>query len=567
MNKKIILFGMTFLLGINSIVFADSFEQLSISAEHDTHTVSISGRIEKVLNPIGIGISIIKKDAVVGDENAMDTIFAADNIITSNDGSFDCRFKIRSNSTDGWYKVYLANREKNINNSTDVYVAPQSVVLEALEALNKASADDYEECILKYCSESMPVLNISTETYLKDSETINPLLIVQRESIGGSFKSIAEFMDSYNDTNTVIKINNVTDAKELAGMINDLNEALKVDLSTEYVNVAEEVCRRIIDYRDDNGLYETVDDIRTQFNLNLPICAINNAGTRDIVNIAEKYNSVLKLNLSGNYKKLDSVNVMKALYKKDFKTVDEIRKAFDDRVSELISEMRRNESQASSGGGRGGGGGGGSSKAVNVSINPMVSAVTPNVVEDKTPEEAVDEVSFADIENHWAKDSILRLARKKILAGKSDKYFAPDDYITKEEFVKVLVVSFDLLDNKTEDSFADVPADDWSFRYVASAKQAGIVTGDENGLFGRGSYVSRQDMCVMLDRIINKGKKSKYIAASFSDNDAISEYARASVAALESKGIVKGMGDGRFEPMESCTRAQVAAIIDSILED
>ena len=99
---------------------------------------------------------------------------------------------------------------------------------------------------------------------------------------------------------------------------------------------------------------------------------------------------------------------------------------------------------------------------------------------------------------------------------------------------------------------------------LVSAFSDNIVTGKSDGSFGIGEHISRQDMAVMVCRACNRTMPVS--TADFADNDAISDYARESVAKLSAAGIINGMPDGSFAPTESTTRSQAAKMIYTIME-
>ena len=63
-----------------------------------------------------------------------------------------------------------------------------------------------------------------------------------------------------------------------------------------------------------------------------------------------------------------------------------------------------------------------------------------------------------------------------------------------------------------------------------------------------------------------KGHSPEQGAADrFTDRDEISGWAFESVDIAATAGIISGMGDGRFAPAESATRAQAASMINRLL--
>ena len=203
------------------------------------------------------------------------------------------------------------------------------------------------------------------------------------------------------------------------------------------------------------------------------------------------------------------------------------------------------------------GGGGGGGMAAN-------APKTEKPADTETPE--VPEGTFSDISNvDWAKEAIETLADKGVLNGKGDGKFAPNDNVTREEFVKIIVVAFDLEDAEASSDFADVSKDSWSYSFVASAAKLGIVSGD-GASFNPTSGISRQDMAVIIHRVFEHlGAEIKGDAVSFDDDAEISEYAKAAVEALTAAGIINGMGDGTFAPSGTVTRAQAAKVVYGLL--
>ena len=179
------------------------------------------------------------------------------------------------------------------------------------------------------------------------------------------------------------------------------------------------------------------------------------------------------------------------------------------------------------------------------------------------------QTTFTDCDHvSWAIESILRLKAKGIVNGKSATTFNPDDKTTREEFLKMLLLACDIKPAAVGTTgFDDVQADNWCAPYVAKAIELGIVSGVSETMFGTGQQITRQDMAVLCYRMLNKlnKKPSTDGANTFADAENIADYAAEAVSAMQGAGIVKGMGDNRFEPLLSATRAETAVIIDRIM--
>ena len=192
-----------------------------------------------------------------------------------------------------------------------------------------------------------------------------------------------------------------------------------------------------------------------------------------------------------------------------------------------------------------------------------------NAVKNETNNTVTDNSLFKDVTgSHWAKESVESLAKKGIVNGKTDDMFCPDEPIKREEFVKLIVGAAGLELRGGNDSFTDTDKSEWYSKYLFAAYNAGLITGREDGSFGIGETLTRQDMAAMVYRVLSKNSQSADVTnkPDFEDYDSISEYARESVAALSQLGIINGMDNNRFAPSATATRAQAAQIICKLMK-
>jgi len=176
-----------------------------------------------------------------------------------------------------------------------------------------------------------------------------------------------------------------------------------------------------------------------------------------------------------------------------------------------------------------------------------------------------DVLRFNDIDDvAWAVDAINVLVANQIIAGYGDGTFRPNNNITREEFVKIIVGAINVYDASAECDFIDVPKDNWSYRYIASMVNAGLINGISEYEFGLGQNITRQDMAVLAYRAAvykNLTLAEKNATERFDDWDKIADYAIDSVSKLQTAGIINGMGNGNFVPEGLCTRAQAAKVV------
>ncbi len=276
-----------------------------------------------------------------------------------------------------------------------------------------------------------------------------------------------------------------------------------------------------------------------------------NASTREtLTGTLGTYNDILGLTLTGKYAKY-SGEINRTLASVQYDSLDIFKNAFVKAVDEY-TPPKNNVSGPSSGNGTGGGIGGG----LGVEVSDIPALIQPEA-----------EV-FTDLGTvNWAEESILRLAEKGIVAGMGDKLFNPNGNVTREQFVKMLVLSLGLPADQTGVSFTDVSANDWYAPYVMSAYSLGIVTGKDNGSFGTGENITREDMAVMVYRAVKEASSQLTLTAevTYADEGDFSAYAAENIKALGSAGIITGMPDGTFMPKSFSTRAQAAVILDRLI--
>lgn len=173
--------------------------------------------------------------------------------------------------------------------------------------------------------------------------------------------------------------------------------------------------------------------------------------------------------------------------------------------------------------------------------------------------------NFTDVSG-WGAFYVESLYQRGIISGRSEKIFAPNDAVLREEFVKLIVELFGGAQSGDAASFSDVSEDDWFYPYVATAYQKGYISGIDESTFGVGMQITRQDMCKIIENVLQKnGVAPALEAAKFSDDEAIAGYAKNAVDLLFELDIVSGDDQGAFHPQNSATRQEAAKIIFGVL--
>ncbi len=187
----------------------------------------------------------------------------------------------------------------------------------------------------------------------------------------------------------------------------------------------------------------------------------------------------------------------------------------------------------------------------------------------QTPEPPKD-LSFVDLKDvPWAEEAIRHLQDKGVVSGKEERVFAPNDSVTRAEFCKILVNSYQLLDDSAQCNFADVSQEEWYYPVVSSAYGYGLVSGYEDSCFRANDPVTREEMVTILYRLLQKKRLVGEVSSvenTFRDFDQISDYAKNAVLILSNAGYVKGAGEEQFLPKNTASRAEVCVLIYNTLK-
>lgn len=171
-----------------------------------------------------------------------------------------------------------------------------------------------------------------------------------------------------------------------------------------------------------------------------------------------------------------------------------------------------------------------------------------------------------DIQGHWAKSAIDQALAAGFVNGYGDGTFRPNQQVTRAEFVTMLGRALDLNADGSSLSFTDagkIPS--WAKEGVAEAVKAGIISGYKDGSFGPHKQLNRAELAAMIVRAggISPDSQAKL---AFSDAKDIPAWAVPYVAAAVDAGLVSGVGNNRFAPQQTATRAEAVTLIIKLLE-
>jgi hypothetical protein len=204
--------------------------------------------------------------------------------------------------------------------------------------------------------------------------------------------------------------------------------------------------------------------------------------------------------------------------------------------------------------------------------------VTCAVESNKTYLSTINSTTYSDMAStHWAYNFIRYLSARGILsgyAGTDAGKIKPDSYVTRAQFIKMLVVALDLYNSNATTTYTDITGSaSWASSYIGSAQTAGIVK-DSGTSFRPNDNITREEMALYAYRAANAAGvtlSQTNAAVTFTDAAQISSTEMATaITAMQRAGIISGeakngVATGAFNPSGYTTRGAAAKIISMIM--
>lgn len=186
--------------------------------------------------------------------------------------------------------------------------------------------------------------------------------------------------------------------------------------------------------------------------------------------------------------------------------------------------------------------------------------------------EETETISFKDVkENDWFYEAVSYAVENGLMSGMSEDIFAPNTPLTREMLAVVLYNVEGQPEGTEANTFTDVKGDMWYTDAILWANENGIVAGYDNGAYGVGDLITREQFATILYRYAQfKGYDTTHggmAVREFSDYENISDYARPAMAWAVNAGIMGGMDDGTLMPQGKATRAEAATMLMNFCEN
>lgn len=135
----------------------------------------------------------------------------------------------------------------------------------------------------------------------------------------------------------------------------------------------------------------------------------------------------------------------------------------------------------------------------------------------------------------------------------------PNQAIIRAEFVGIRSRIFDV-EGTSAVSFKDVTGSSWAKTAIEQFAAAGIINGYVNGEFRPHQTITREEMVIVLSRVINLESLATD-AAKGGFSDIKGAKAASAIEQAAQAGIISGFSGGTFAPDGNATRAEALTMI------
>lgn len=183
--------------------------------------------------------------------------------------------------------------------------------------------------------------------------------------------------------------------------------------------------------------------------------------------------------------------------------------------------------------------------------------------------------AYTDVPSHWAKEYIDRIVDLKLMDGKTDTTFAPNENMSRADLVVALyrLAGSPANADDAKNPFTDV-ADDASYRdAVIWATGKGIVNGKSEDTFAPSADITRQEIAKIMNLYaavaVGQTELTSRVdeMSGYPDAADVSDWAKGYMNWAVASEFITGSTNGKLEPKGTATRAQVAAILCRYMDD
>ncbi len=170
---------------------------------------------------------------------------------------------------------------------------------------------------------------------------------------------------------------------------------------------------------------------------------------------------------------------------------------------------------------------------------------------------------FSDVEKSGeVGEAVEKLWSLGYINGYGDNTFAPENKITRAEFVKIVnrVFSYDTVG---ENIFTDVSENDWFYNEICIAASVGYIHGMGDGTFCPEDNITREQALVIVNNIL----MMEMLPFDVYISDAVSDWAVDSVKKAVSNGLIALEDGNTLRATEDIKRGETAVLLSKCVVD
>ena len=145
------------------------------------------------------------------------------------------------------------------------------------------------------------------------------------------------------------------------------------------------------------------------------------------------------------------------------------------------------------------------------------ATIFARLLADEKDESIWGRYKFKDVGAEWYADYINYLAGYGIAVGRGIMEYAPNEAITRAEFVAMAVRFFEvygdsnLLSRNNTTSFTDIKPGYWGAEYISCATREGWIVGYADGSFRPDESIGRAEMVSLMNRLLVRSADEEYV--------------------------------------------------------
>ena len=169
-------------------------------------------------------------------------------------------------------------------------------------------------------------------------------------------------------------------------------------------------------------------------------------------------------------------------------------------------------------------------------------------------------------DTQWFFECVDYCTEKNFVSGYGNRKFGPADKLQRQDFVLILarISGADLSQyENAEPALSDLVQGKYYYSAVAWAVDNHIINGYNNGKFGVGDPITREQVCTILYRYMGSAavENTAETLKPFADAGKISAFAKDAVVWAIQNGVISGKNPTTLAPTVTASRAEISMII------